>query len=180
MKKLFFTITVITMLFLCGCSSTPEEVINEYKENMQNFFSNISELNTKINQIDTDSYNFDTELTSLLDSLNKEFASMSQYEVPQEFGGVKELAEDASQNMNEAVRLYHLAFDSEFYDSESEYTASLYYQKANKELKYIIRILHGEKYKDIIGSSSETSDTSDISEESLDDISPDMDYEDYE
>lgn len=179
MKRKFIIAVILIVTLLCGCSSSPDEVIAEYKENMQQFFNNVSELNTQINQIDTENYNFDTELTSLLDSLNSQFNSMSQFNVPQEFAGVKELSEDAAKNMNEAVRLYHLAFDYDSFDSDSEYTASQYYQKANKELKYIIRILHGEKYEDIININSDSSDES-TSEDSLNEIDSEMDSEDYE
>jgi len=179
MKKRLFVILLIISGILAGCSSSSNELISSYKNNMQAFFADISNLNDRINSIDTESDSFDKQLTSLLDELDIKFKELANYEVPTEFRGVKELSEDASKNMSDAVKYYHYAFDNTGYDDESENIASSYYQKANKELKYIIRILHGEKYDDIF-EVNDNANSEETTAELIENISDEIEPEDYD
>lgn len=57
---------------------------------------------------------------------------------------MESLADEADENMKEAVALFHTAYEGEAFDAASEQAAREYYERTNVRLQYIITILHGE------------------------------------
>lgn len=156
---LFITISVI----LCGCGSSSE--INNYKANMEVVFKNVSQIDSAINNIDSSQEGSCSTLLSYLDGLDSTFTQMANLDVPDGYPYVKELAVDASKNMSEAVSDYHLLLEAEEYNEMTEAEADALYKKANLELQYMIRILHGESYEDIISGASNTNEFETTSDE---------------
>lgn len=152
MKRKIVLLLMIISISLCGCSSSSD--INSYKANMEVVFKNVSQIDDAINNIDTSNGDYCTTLLSYLDALNATFSQMSELNVPEGFPYVKELAVDASKNMAEAVDDYHLLLEADEYNELTEAEADTLYKKANLELQYMIRILHGESYEDIIAGNS--------------------------
>lgn len=134
--------TFTALLMLTGCGKNKN--IETYKANMTQFFENIQTINDSINQLDPESENIASELLPLLDSLDKSFAQMASLEVPEEFPGVTDLAQDAAKYMSEAVSYYHQAYENGKYDKTFADIAYQNYLIANKRLQYIIQILHGD------------------------------------
>lgn len=130
------------LLTLTGCGKNKD--IEIYKTNMTQFFENINILNDSINNLDPESENVSQELLPLLDSLEQSFTQMASLEVPEDFPGVAELAQDAGKYMTEAVSYYHQAYENGEYDKISADIAYQNYQIANNRLQYIIQILHGD------------------------------------
>lgn len=146
MKKQFLIKTLvccISIIALCGCSKKKDEALDTYKANMEQFFENAATINDAINGIDPAAEDADTKLLAYLDALDKSFQQMAALNVPDGFLGAKEYAEDASKYMSEAVSNYHAAYDGE-YDEQSESAAYQYYERANSDLKQLLKILHGE------------------------------------
>lgn len=141
--KIIFLCLLVPVLFLHGCGK--DEKLTVYEEQMEQFFVNIGELNTNMNSIDmTDEAAAQTELLGYLDALEDEFNSLAGLEVPTEFISVETLADEAAENMTQAVSLYHQLFENETYDENIAYAAGEYYNRANIRFQYIISILHGE------------------------------------
>lgn len=134
--------TFTVLLMLTGCGKNKD--IEIYKTNMTQFFENINILNDSINNLDPESENVSQELLPLLDSLEQSFTQMASLEVPEDFPGVAELAQDADKYMTEAVSYYHQAYENGEYDKTAADIAYQNYQVANKRLQYIIQILHGD------------------------------------
>lgn len=151
-NKLIASILIISLVFgITGCSlGTSGNKLNQYKEDMTSFFESVSDINDKMNSIDTENEGYKTELLIYLDQLNILFEEMAGYDVPSNFVGVKELSEDASKNMSLAVNLYHSAYGEDFYNEDQAKEAYIYYVKASHEIQYILRVLHGEQYEDIL------------------------------
>lgn len=149
--KVFGTCLVILSVLLSGCSGTNSESLTEYRDSMNGFFDRIANLDSDINSFDTGSTDY-SSLLSKLDALNREFKSMSELEVPEEFIGVKELSVDAFSHMSKSISLYHDFFENSDYDQSIADEASQHYLLANKELKYIIEILHGRSYEEVVKS----------------------------
>ncbi len=143
-------------LWMTGCGEYPE--MDSYKENMNQFFENISYYDTAINSIDPDSDSAASELLSLLDSMAVSFSQMAELPVPDVFVGVEELADEASEYMNTAVSLYHQAFEEETFNEFIADAAKENYDRANLRLQYIISILHGEMPEDIFVSDDSAED----------------------
>lgn len=110
---------------------------------MNSFFESVSSYNDQINAIDASSDDATSQLLTYLDEMNLAFQTMAGYEVPDEFSAATSLADDAADYMNQAVTLYHQAYDGE-YNADSEAQALADYQKANTRVQYLISILHGE------------------------------------
>ncbi|MBD5520466.1 MAG: hypothetical protein HDR03_04475 [Lachnospiraceae bacterium] len=131
----------ICMLCLTGCGE--DEALETYKADMETFFSNISEINDNMNSIDVSEDGYVAQILEYLDELDEEVTWMAELEVPEEFSAVESLADEASENMAQAVSYYHVAYEGEEYDANMEEAAHEYYDRANAMIQYIITILHG-------------------------------------
>lgn len=135
-------LALLCTLFLTGCGE--DEALNEYQENMETFFEHIAEYNDNMNDIDVSKEDYVSQMLTYLDDLNDEVTWMSELEVPEQFSAVDSLADEASENMAQAVSLFHAAYGGEEYDANMEQAAREYYDRANVRIQYIITILHGE------------------------------------
>lgn len=138
------------VLLLAGCAKSNPSV-DKYKANMDIFFENIEQIDNSINNLNPDSSNAADSskrmLLEYLDILDTSFSEMSQVELPEGYEALGELSKQASADMTQAVTYFHNAYD-EKYNQGYEQAAYEYYIKANKELKTIVKALHGEYSSD--------------------------------
>ena len=139
-KMILTTLLFAFLLTACG----ENEELTAYQEDMNTFFERASEYNDKMNAIDRESDTAVIELLGYLDAFAKDIQWMAELEVPEQFSAVESLADEADENMKEAVALFHTAYDGETYDEGSEQAALEYYNRTNIRIQYIITILHGE------------------------------------
>lgn len=128
------------LLTACG----QNEELTAYQEDMNTFFERAAEYNDQMNAIDRTSDTAVIELLGYLDAFAEDIEWMAQLEVPEQFSAVESLADEASENMKEAVALYHEAYGGDQYDEGSAQAAREYYDRTNIRIQYIITILHGE------------------------------------
>lgn len=133
---------VLCIFLLTGCGKDEELV--KYQDDMETFFEHIIEFNDNMNAIDVSQPDYLSQMLGYLDSLDAEVAWMAGLEVPQQFSAVESLADEASENMTQAVSLYHMAYEGEEYNANVEQAAKEYYDRANIRIQYIIMLLHGE------------------------------------
>ncbi len=185
MKKNFLTAAVFLLsVFMTGCGKT-DDALAQYKTDMTEFTNTVDQLVTSIDNIDLDSDTRTEEMLGYLDEMETAFAEMGSLDVPEQFANIEELADEASENLSQAVALYHQAFDNpEEYDPQIIDAALEYYSRAFKRLDYIGTILQGELPEDetitIIHESEDATDGSDIETEdggsdSEDDIQDNID-----
>jgi hypothetical protein len=134
--------TLLFAFLLTACGENEE--LTAYQEDMNTFFERASEYNDKMNAIDRESDTAVIELLGYLDAFAEDIQWMAELEVPEQFSAVESLADEADENMKEAVALFHTAYDGETYDEGSEQAALEYYNRTNIRIQYIITILHGE------------------------------------
>ena len=139
-KMILTTLLFAFLLTACG----ENEELTAYQEDMNTFFERASEYNDKMNAIDRESDTAVIELLGYLDAFAEDIQWMAELEVPEQFSAVESLADEADENMKEAVALFHTAYDGETYDEGSEQAALEYYSRTNIRIQYIITILHGE------------------------------------
>lgn len=140
-----YKITLVCLLFalmLTACGKNEE--LTAYQDDMNTFFERAAEYNDKMNAIDRESDTAVIELLGYLDAFAEDIQWMAELEVPEQFSAVESLADEADENMKEAVALFHVAYDGEAYDEGSEQAAMEYYNRTNIRIQYIITILHGE------------------------------------
>ncbi|MCM1121666.1 MAG: hypothetical protein NC416_03695 [Eubacterium sp.] len=141
-------IVVLCIGLLCGllftaCGKNDEE-LTAYQEDMNTFFEHIAVFNDGMNAIDATADDATIQLLSYLDQLQAEFTWMAEITVPEQFSAVESLADEADENMQQAVALYHTAYEAESFDEAVAQAAREYYDRANIRIQYIIQILHGE------------------------------------
>ena len=136
-------LVLFLLLLLTGCGKN-DEALEEYQTNMETFFEHIVEFNDNMNAIDVSQGDYVSQMLEYLDALDAEVAWMAQLEVPDAFSAVESLADEASENMTQAVSFYHMAYENGEYDENVEVAAKEYYDRANLRIQYIITLLHGE------------------------------------
>lgn len=129
-------------ILLTGCGE--DETLNAYLEDMNTFFSRAAEYNEKMNAIDRESDTAILELLGYLDALEEDIAWMAELEVPEQFSAAESLADEAAENMEQAVALFHKAYEGDYFDEGTAQAAIEYYNRTNIRIQYIITILHGE------------------------------------
>ncbi|MDE6602717.1 MAG: hypothetical protein K2K90_11280 [Lachnospiraceae bacterium] len=139
-KMILVTLLFAFLLTACG----KNEELTAYQEDMNTFFERAAEYNDKMNAIDRESDTAVIELLGYLDAFAEDIQWMAELTVPDQFSAVESLADEADENMKEAVALFHAAYDGESYDEGSEQAALEYYDRTNIRIQYIIMILHGE------------------------------------
>lgn len=142
MKKTILLLLILFSLALTACGK--DEQLEQYKENITNFNTNISDIATQMDNIDTTAEDALSDVLSCLGEMEYQFALLSEMEVPQEFASIESLADEASDYMTEAVRLYNELFTTEEYSEETAAAAQENYNRAMTRLSYISSLLQGE------------------------------------
>ena len=141
-KYMIMGVCLILVFLLTACGQ--DETLTAYQEDMNTFFERAAQYNENMNAIDRDSDTALTELLGYLNALAEDIEGMAELEVPEQFSAVESLADEADENMKQAVALFHAAYDGDTYDDGSAQAALEYYNRANIRIQYIIVILHGE------------------------------------
>lgn len=143
MKRFKIAAAVIICGFLltaCG----KDEALTTYQEDMNRFFETAASYHENMNAIDPTSQDAVPQLLAYLDGLQNEITWMAELEVPEQFSAAESLADEADENMKEAVALFHEAYEGDTYDEALGQAALEYYERVNVRIQYIITILHGE------------------------------------
>lgn len=130
------------IVMLVGCGKN--QALEQYQADMTIFFEQISMYNDGMNSIDASAEDATNRILDYLDKVEEEIAWMAQLEVPSQFSAVEDLADEADENMKQAVALYHQAYEGDIFDEAVAQAAKEYYDRANIRIQYIITILHGE------------------------------------
>lgn len=142
MKYKFMGVCLLLILLLTACGE--DETLSAYLEDMNTFFAKAAEYNENMNAIDRESDTAMQELLGYLDALEEDIAWMAELEVPEQFSAAESLADEAAENMEQAVTLFHKACEGETFDDATAQAAIEYYNRTNIRIQYIITILHGE------------------------------------
>ncbi len=165
MKKRILFLSAMLCLCLTGCGK--DQKLEEYSEHISTFTQNIADISTRMEEIDTSSDTAASEVLNCLDEMEAQFLILAEMEVPKEFASIENLADEASEYMTEAVRLYHEVFESAEYSEETASIAQENYNRAMKRLAYISSLLQGElpEGDDIIITEEEVLDFEPVTEE---------------
>jgi len=140
-------IGISSILLLASCGKEDKELV-AFKEEIDDFCLQISEIDTSINNIDAESDDAIVHLLNDLDRLDSEFQDFSVLDFPEEYDYLETLADEAASYMDEAVSSYHEAY-GETYDPSIAEFAKENYARAYKRIQIIITFLHGEEPEDV-------------------------------
>ena len=143
----FNKLAVLCMVLLCGlllAGCGEDEQLTAYQEDMNTFFEHIADIDEGMNAIDATANDAKQQLLSYLDQLQAEITWMAELETPEQFSMVDSLADEADENMRQAVALYHSAYEAEVFDEAFAQAAREYYERSNLRIQYIRMIFQGE------------------------------------
>lgn len=143
MKKVCMVLlTVLCIFSFTGCGEN--EQLDQYQEDMTAFFEHLVVYNDGMNSLDTSAPDAKERMLEYLDKVRDEITWMAELEVPQQFSAVESLADEADENMKQAVAFFHQAYEAPEFDVSTAEVAKAYYDRANIRIQYIITILHGQ------------------------------------
>ncbi len=140
-----FVLLLMMCSFVTGCGKSSDQEITNFMNNMSTFYDKVSAKNEAINAIDPNASDSADQLLALLDGMNEDFVWLDSIPVPDEYGAVDQFANEAMQYMNEAVKLYHQAFEGDSNYENILIAAKENYRRANVRLSYISDILQGNE-----------------------------------
>lgn len=145
-RKAFFSAIFITsiMVLLAGCSnSDSEKELAAFSQSITNFSDYMTSMDEKISNLDYTKDSACEDLLSYLDGMNSAFSKLADMSVPEQYASIAPLADEASENMSQAVALYHSALEDGFHKDDAD-VAYQYYTRAMMRISYIGTILQGE------------------------------------
>lgn len=114
-------LSLLCALLLTGCGE--DEALDVYQADMETFFGHMAEFDENMNAIDVGQEDYVVQLLEYLDALDAEVAWMAELEVPEQFSVVDDLADEASENMSQAVSYFHMAYEGEEFNPNYEEAA---------------------------------------------------------
>lgn len=137
--------TLTTVLCLTACGHTNEEKeLTDFSSSISSFTASIQDANQQINELDVNDANASQELLSILDGLDEKFKELADLSVPEQYQSIETLADEASENMTNAVSYFHSAYEGEAFDEQDADVAYQYYTRAMVRIEYIGYVLVGE------------------------------------
>lgn len=146
MKKIYkittFLLSFIFLLTACGKEKGSD--YKDYINEISPIFEKIAQMDTKISDIDANNQDSFEQLLSYIDELAVLYKDLSQIDPPEEFARTKSLSEESYDYLLQAKEYLKDAFkDNEINETRLENGIECY-NRANKRLHYIIKILHNE------------------------------------
>ncbi len=142
-KYIIGTLTTILCLTACGHTNEEKELA-DFSSSISNFTASIQDANQQINELDVNDANASQELLSILDGLDEKFKELADLSVPEQYQSIETLADEASENMTNAVSYFHSAYEGETFDEQDADVAYQYYTRAMVRIEYIGYVLVGE------------------------------------
>ena len=109
-KILAITAGLLTAMALTACGKDPK--LTQFKGEIDAFCTEISDIDTAINNVDAESDTATDELLGYLDQLDTSFQNFAELDFPTEFDYLESLADEASAYMTQAVESYHEAYSN--------------------------------------------------------------------
>lgn len=168
---------MVFALISTGCGR--DASLDEYKKAMETFYAKIVLVDEGMNVLNSENDPNGDKLLEYLDELNLIVSDMAEISVPEQFSSVESLGDEAAENMQKAVELYHQFYDQEEYNENLEAAAYEYYERANLRIRYIRDILHGELPDEYVADEDEADhsinfdDTGDVADPGAEEIPAD-------
>lgn len=141
-KYSVISVLLLSMFVFSGCGE--KEELTVFKEEMDHFYTEVFNIEADMDEITEEDEDSLSSLLASLEEMSVQFEKLAELEVPEEFISVEELAEDASDYMNEAVRLYGEAYEEDYVSDSLIQAAVENYDSAMKRINYIAILLQGE------------------------------------
>lgn len=143
LKKYILLLSLTGIALLAGCGDNTELAV--FQESVQSFYTEVSDIEDAMNNINNEEEDAVTTMLICMEQMSSQFEVLADLKVPLEFSSVEKLADDASEYMTEAVKLYTRAYEEAGKVNEPYIQAAIEnYDSAMKRIGYIAALLQGE------------------------------------
>jgi hypothetical protein len=142
-------VSLLSCTLLIGCAGqAADPELSAFKDKVDSFCSEISDLDTSINAIDPQSEDAVDTLFNELDTLDAAFKDFAEMDFPAAFDYLEEMADEAGSYMKEAVASFKNAYEEDTYNEAMEEYAFKNYERAYKRINIILTFIRGEEPDD--------------------------------
>lgn len=130
-KNIIILILIIALLTACGQKQeVNNEQIDNYKITLQTFYDNVQVTSNSMNSIDTTSPEYKNQMLSYLDDMYSHFNVLKETTIPEEYSSISPYITNGYSYMNQAVLLFHEAYEMEYPDASLLENAKAGYDEA--------------------------------------------------
>ena len=145
MKKIYLLLlSILITLTLSACGQNTTQIVAFQKE-LYSTVTKIEALHKELNNLDVTNSNAASNTLNQLSKLNDAFKDLADINIAdEEFAFIADLAEEGSEYMSQAYKLFHEAYAKDNFDEENADLAYKYLERATTRIRVIVSMLHGE------------------------------------
>ena len=145
MKKIYLLLlSILITLTLSACGQNTTQIVAFQKE-LYSTVTKIEALHKELNNLDVTNSNAASNTLNQLSKLNDAFKDLADINIAdEEFAFIADLAEEGSEYMSQAYKLFHEAYANDNFDEENADLAYKYLERATTRIRVIVSMLHGE------------------------------------
>ena len=145
MKKIYLLLlSILITLTLSACGQNTTQIV-AFQNELYSTVTKIEALHKELNNLDVTNSNAASNTLNQLSKLNDAFKDLADINIAdEEFAFIADLAEEGSEYMSQAYKLFHEAYANDNFDEENADLAYKYLERATTRIRVIVSMLHGE------------------------------------
>ena len=145
MKKIYLLLlSILITLTLSACGQNTTQIV-AFQNELYSTVTKIEALHKELNNLDVTNSNAASNALNQLSKLNDAFKDLADINIAdEEFAFIADLAEEGSEYMSQAYKLFHEAYAKDNFDEENADLAYKYLERATTRIRVIVSMLHGE------------------------------------
>lgn len=143
-KNYLLLLSILITLTLSACSQNTTQIV-AFQNELYSTVTKIETLHKELNNLDVTESNAASNALNQLSKLNDAFKDLAEIDIAdEEFAYLADLAEEGSEYMSQAYKLFHEAYGNDNFDEENADLAYKYLERATTRIRVIVSMLHGE------------------------------------
>ena len=145
MKKIYLLLlSILITLTLSACGQNTTQIV-AFQNELYSTVTKIEALHKELNNLDVTNSNAASNALNQLSKLNDAFKDLADINIAdEEFAFIADLAEEGSEYMSQAYKLFQEAYGNDNFDEENADLAYKYLERATTRIRVIVSMLHGE------------------------------------
>lgn len=143
-KNYLLLLSILITLTLSACGQNTTQIV-AFQNELYSTVTKIEALHKELNNLDVTNSNAASNALNQLSKLNDAFKDLADINIAdEEFAFIADLAEEGSEYMSQAYKLFHEAYANDNFDEENADLAYKYLERATTRIRVIVSMLHGE------------------------------------
>lgn len=143
-KNYLFLLSILTILSFSACGKNTDQIV-AFQNKLYSTISEIESLHNELNTLDVTASGAVSTAIDKLSDLDNAFKDLAAIDiVDEEFAYLADLADEGSEYMSQAYKLFHETYTSNKLDEQNADLAYKYLERATTRVRVIVSLLHGE------------------------------------